>query len=560
VDGGKTFEPIRDLIEDSTIIRSQTHIPGIIANRNNVYIIFPYPNTRLWMIKSTDHGTTWDSPRNITTMGASILYQTAIYGDTLACTFDDGGYNKLWRSANSGISSTTNTLSRSRDVSVALTPGTLHLVQHEWNNNAEEIQYLRSSNLGASWNKNIILSEIDGFYSDIPTIAGFQTESGTELLAAWRDVKYGGWGLLGASIISRTSLDNGNTWFPETLLTQRDLPNGFEPKAAVHGNTRAVVWNTEWDTTQADASLSNTTYLPACLSKTITGQTLSVGGVQMAISSHTVHVVFEMYRPEIGRYAVVYRRGEFVHQNGELSLSKSFISFDTTEMNTRKSDSILVTNTGTDSLIIGTAITSNDVFSIEPESMTIAPSKSGRFLVVYTPQKQGIDNGKVFFFYNGFTSPDYIPVSGKGKWGVTGIAYPQGWQIVSIPIEPGPNQSLPSMYEFNEGYVPSSSMEFGKGYWAKPPDTVYYLGGNVLSDSVTVRTGWNIIGALSKPSSLLSMTSEPTNIIDSPFYGYNSEGYYVAEILQPGMGYWVKIKHDGKLFLRTEELVSQKTR
>ncbi|MBI3193205.1 MAG: hypothetical protein HYZ34_01915 [Ignavibacteriae bacterium] len=555
VDGGKTFEPTRDLIEDTITFTQQTHIPGIVANRNNVYIIFPYPHTRLWMMKSTDYGTTWNTPRNITTGEVGYLYKTAIYKDSLACIIEGNGY-QLWKSANGGVTSTITNLPRSDETAIALTPGTLHLVQHLWKNNAMEVNYLRSTNLGNSWNQNIILSTIDGMYSDIPSIAGYKTECGTELLATWRDVKYGGMGFAGASIISRTSLNNGNTWLPESLLTRRELPNGFYAKVAVHGNTRAVTWNTEGeeaiDTIHSDVRVSNSSLLNYCPIRRVTEKTTNGGGIQIAISTHAVHVVYEDVLD--GRLYVYYRRGEFIRQNVQLSLSSGSIDFDTTEVNTTRSDTVLVANSGTDPLIIGTAISNNTVFSVTPQSVTIEPSKSEQLVISYMPAKQGFDNGRVIFYHNGESSPDCFAVTGIGKWGMERIAYPQGWQIVSIPIKPGPNQVLPSLYEYNNGYIQASKMKFGQGYWAKPPDTVFYLGGRMLSDSLNVKEGWNIIGALSKPTSSLTMTSSPMNIIDSPFYGFNDEGYYVADVLQPGMGYWVKIREDGKLFLSAEDM------
>jgi hypothetical protein len=44
--------------------------------------------------------------------------------------------------------------------------------------------------------------------------------------------------------------------------------------------------------------------------------------------------------------------------------------------------------------------------------------------------------------------------------------------------------------------------------------------------------------------------SEPDSIISSPYYRYASaSGYQVADTIQPGVGYWVKVKQDGTLFL-----------
>lgn len=65
-------------------------------------------------------------------------------------------------------------------------------------------------------------------------------------------------------------------------------------------------------------------------------------------------------------------------------------------------------------------------------------------------------------------------------------------------------------------------------------------------DTIEVSTGWNMIGALSTGATLQIISSEPTGIISSAFYGYNpGASYYQADTLKRGNGYWVKVKQNG---------------
>jgi hypothetical protein len=68
------------------------------------------------------------------------------------------------------------------------------------------------------------------------------------------------------------------------------------------------------------------------------------------------------------------------------------------------------------------------------------------------------------------------------------------------------------------------------------------------NDTVNVSSGWNIIGSLSAPVDVASITSVPGGIMTTPFFGYGG-GYFTADSIQPGMGYWVKVNDPGSLIL-----------
>jgi hypothetical protein len=76
------------------------------------------------------------------------------------------------------------------------------------------------------------------------------------------------------------------------------------------------------------------------------------------------------------------------------------------------------------------------------------------------------------------------------------------------------------------------------------------LAGNPInSDTIDVYTGWNLIGSIGLPVAADSITSEPPSIIASDIYGYN-HGYKTAEFIYPTLGYWVKVKQNGKIILK----------
>ena len=69
-------------------------------------------------------------------------------------------------------------------------------------------------------------------------------------------------------------------------------------------------------------------------------------------------------------------------------------------------------------------------------------------------------------------------------------------------------------------------------------------------DTLEVSTGWNIIGALFSGAILDIINTEPPGIISSTFFGYNpGGGYYSADTLMRGNGYWVKINQNGIIII-----------
>ncbi|MBI3365090.1 MAG: CehA/McbA family metallohydrolase [Ignavibacteriae bacterium] len=132
------------------------------------------------------------------------------------------------------------------------------------------------------------------------------------------------------------------------------------------------------------------------------------------------------------------------------------------------------------------------------------------------------------------------------------------WNLVSVPVTV-PDLSLLSVFPmsisnafiFQGSYVPRTSLEYGKGYWLKFPQTsnLAISGEPRDNDSIAVGAGWNIIGSISHPIATSSLMAIPPGIIQSSFFGYDG-AYAVTDTLYPLRGYWVKVGSPGKLLLR----------
>lgn len=166
-------------------------------------------------------------------------------------------------------------------------------------------------------------------------------------------------------------------------------------------------------------------------------------------------------------------------------------------------------------------------------------------------------------------SADTVAATGSPRMFITGpgtgpvtrqYAIDSGWSIVSIPMEVEDAHwlslfplALSKAYEFAGSYRIADTLRVGNGYWVRCSDTgtVSLTGEAVDRETVAVGTGWSIIGSITDPVTVASITSVPESIVTSKFYGYDG-GYQEADTILPGEGYWVKVSEPGGLILTTD--------
>jgi len=104
---------------------------------------------------------------------------------------------------------------------------------------------------------------------------------------------------------------------------------------------------------------------------------------------------------------------------------------------------------------------------------------------------------------------------------------------------------------YDDGYVQRNGLTFLKGFWLKfNQDQVFFIvGDSITTDSITVVSGWNMIGTISQPFPVFGIVTDPPDMETSEFFGYNGIQYVTTTTLMPGDGYWVRVSKDGKLIL-----------
>ncbi len=133
------------------------------------------------------------------------------------------------------------------------------------------------------------------------------------------------------------------------------------------------------------------------------------------------------------------------------------------------------------------------------------------------------------------------------------------WNLVSIPVIPTdsslatnfPGAAVP-VYRYLNGYVGQSAVSNGAGYWVRYDNaqTIAMSGSLIAEDTIEVTERWNIVGSVSYPVPVSSIGAVPGSMTLSTIWGYDADsGYYAADSIMPGHGYWVKVSEAGQLVL-----------
>ena len=140
-----------------------------------------------------------------------------------------------------------------------------------------------------------------------------------------------------------------------------------------------------------------------------------------------------------------------------------------------------------------------------------------------------------------------------------------GWNMVSVPRSVSDYSKtvlFPSAFSnafaYQGSYVIKSTLANGDGYWLKfsGSQTVSMIGDIRNRDTVNVNPGWNMIGSISQSIPVTSLTSIPSSIVTSNFFGFQGS-YFIISTIEPGNAYWVKVNQAGKLILSSTGAIGE---
>jgi hypothetical protein len=145
------------------------------------------------------------------------------------------------------------------------------------------------------------------------------------------------------------------------------------------------------------------------------------------------------------------------------------------------------------------------------------------------------------------------------------INYYSGWNMVGLPVLVDdahyqtlfPEAASGSLYSYGGSYNAETDLVPGTGYWLRliTGGVVEFTGSSIDALTVSVNEGWNLISGLSTPVDVDMLYSSGL-VVTGGIYGY--DGSYVSpEVINPGMGYWLRATQDGEITLSSTALAAK---
>ena len=143
-----------------------------------------------------------------------------------------------------------------------------------------------------------------------------------------------------------------------------------------------------------------------------------------------------------------------------------------------------------------------------------------------------------------------------------------GWNLVGLPLEIEnalysnlfPESIEGTLYSFDNTYIPDSILILGYGYWLKfnNAGSTALTGIPINELSISLSEGWNLISGISISVDINTIIDVNDLIVSGTIYGF--DGTYVsAEMIDPGVGYWLRSYEDGEITISSNSTLSAKT-
>jgi len=143
-----------------------------------------------------------------------------------------------------------------------------------------------------------------------------------------------------------------------------------------------------------------------------------------------------------------------------------------------------------------------------------------------------------------------------------GIDYQSGWNMVGLPLEVEdtyyqtlfPDAFNNALYSFDGSYSPVEYLVPGTGYLIRLSDggIVEFSGITIDELTLSLTEGWNLISGTSTSVDADVLYGSGL-VVTGGIYGYDGS-YFNADIIDPGMGYWVRALADGDITLSSSDV------
>ncbi|SVA94464.1 uncharacterized protein METZ01_LOCUS147318, partial [marine metagenome] len=111
-----------------------------------------------------------------------------------------------------------------------------------------------------------------------------------------------------------------------------------------------------------------------------------------------------------------------------------------------------------------------------------------------------------------------------------------------------------TLYSFDDGYNLETSLIQGEGYWLRfNEEGSTTISGTPINElTISLNEGWNLIAGISNTINISEIEDPDGLTVPGTIYGFTTEGYSSAEIIEPGKGYWVRANSSGSIILTSD--------
>ncbi len=166
--------------------------------------------------------------------------------------------------------------------------------------------------------------------------------------------------------------------------------------------------------------------------------------------------------------------------------------------------------------------------------------------------------------YDGSYGPyPMYPIHQAGITGVTldpdvelTLIHQDNWNMVGLPlgVEDSdyltlfPDAIANTLFSFGEGYSLETNLVEGTGYWLRFDGygSTTMIGDDFEEITITLDEDWNMISGVSNPADVNSIYDPYGIIIPNTIYSFG-EGYNLADVIEPGLGYWIRSYTEGSI-------------
>jgi hypothetical protein len=298
------------------------------------------PRQQIFYTSSSNGGRDWNTPVRVFSNSSAFLKypRLAVNGDTLFLTCAISQNILLFRSLDGGATWPDSIILENGPIVINDWPvilyseGRLHLVYQlniVGDSLGYEIYYRNSDDYGLSWSDRSVLSTPEQLpdYRDSLGPSAF-ADANSNIVIVWYDYKYGSECGFSGDIVGRISLDNGDTWQPESRITFTQT--GSSPSCIILYDELHVVWGDELPvgcfnpkimySRSADWGLNWTE--PEIISGYIEQNELSAFLFHSSSPySDVLHCVMSRDEPDGGRDLYYFQRGEINSVEDEINPS-----------------------------------------------------------------------------------------------------------------------------------------------------------------------------------------------------------------------------------------------